>query len=93
MPDDWEDMLDVAGAEAQQMLPVLFDIVCERGNQVAEFPAAKDDALTPPEWIARLAKHLGRAVTLDPAAYRREIVVVAALAVAALEAHDRRFPG
>lgn len=67
-------------------------IVEERIAQFHEHPSAADDDLTPAEWIARLAKHLGRAVTLDPPTFRRQMVRVAAICVAAIESFDRRFP-
>lgn len=67
-----------------------FDVMFEREAQEFEFGDVADDLLTPPEWIARLAKHLGRAVSADPAVYRHELVVVGALALAGIEAFDRR---
>lgn len=70
--------------------PVI-DLIRERLDQRDEFPDLADDELTPAEWIARLSKHLGRAVSQDPQMFRREMVVVGALALAALEAFDRRY--
>lgn len=69
----------------------LVDVANERASQVLEFPFAGDDLLEPSEWIARIAKHLGRAVTMEPAVYRQELVVVGALALAAIESFDRKF--
>ena len=54
-----------------------------------EFGDAFDDTLEPAQWIARIVKHLGRAVSQDPDAYRRQLVIVGALAVAGIEAYDR----
>lgn len=67
------------------------DIIRERLAQREEFVDAADDALLPAEWVARLVKHLGRAVSSDPEVYRRELVVCGALVVAALDALDRRY--
>ena len=67
------------------------DLMAERLNQKAEFGIEADDALLPSEWIARIVKHVGRAVALDPATFRQEMVVVGALTLAALEAFDRRY--
>lgn len=63
-------------------------------NDVMDERDAQDDHLDarhdPHVWIAKLAKHLGRAVTNDPVVFRRAMVVVAALAVAAIEWIDER---
>lgn len=77
-------------AEQADRWPVV-DIIRERQAQRDEFPDLADDDLTPSEWIARVTKHLGRAVSLDPQAFRREMVVVGALALAAIEAFDRKY--
>jgi len=77
-------------AEREGAWPVV-DLIRERLVQRDEFPEIEDDALTPAEWIARLTKHLGRAVTTDPRTYRQELVVVGALTLAALEAYDRKY--
>lgn len=66
-------------------------VMTERQEQRGEFPEAEDDALLPAEWIARIAKHLGRAVTQDPETFRRELVIVGALALAGIESYDRRY--
>lgn len=42
-------------------------------------------------WIAKIVKHLGRAVTGEPLAFRRAMVIVAALAMAAIEWVDTRY--
>jgi hypothetical protein len=71
---------------------VMMEVANERIAQRLEYGEAGDDTLDPAEWIARLAKHLGRAVTLEPAIFRRQLVRVAAICVAAIESFDRRFP-
>lgn len=71
----------------------LCDIYVERIGQLVEFPEAEDDALLPAEWVARIAKHLGRAVSRDRDEYRRSMVVVGALALAAVESFDRKHGG
>jgi hypothetical protein len=55
---------------------------------------AHDDAHPEAEWIALLTRHLGLAVEdgpgrADPARWRRQMLRVAALAVAVLESADR----
>ncbi len=54
---------------------------------------ARDDLHTPKDWMWMLVRHLGLACDdsagLTPDRYRRQLVRVAALAVAALESHDR----
>lgn len=77
--------------ELSPRLRAQFDVMFEREEQEAEFGTADDDLLTPPEWIARLAKHLGRAVSEDPGVYRRELVVIGALVLAGIEAFDRKI--
>lgn len=67
------------------------DVKAERARQRLEFSADADDALVPAEWIARIAKHVGRAVTMEPHEFRHEMVVVGALAHAALESFDRKM--
>lgn len=72
-------------------LQAQMDVMGERLDQLEEFTRDADDLLEPSEWIARLAKHTGRAVTFDPQEFRREMVVVGALALAAIESFDRRY--
>lgn len=67
-------------------------VIRERIEQRSEFPSNLDDELSPAEWIARIAKHLGRAVSRDPQVFRREMVIVGALVLAAVESFDRRYP-
>jgi len=50
-----------------------------------------DDSHSSHDWLAFLTKHVGRAVKYpwDPRAFRAQMIRVAALAVAAVEWHDR----
>lgn len=80
------------GAPISPALRAQLEVLGERDAQRLEFGVDVDDALLPAEWIARLAKHLGRAVSTDPEVYRRQLVIVGALALAALEAYDRTVP-
>lgn len=50
-----------------------------------------DSRHDPHVWIAKVVKHLGRAVSNDPATFRRSMVVIGALAVAAIEWYDDRW--
>lgn len=93
----WLETEDFSGvlsgsANADGLPPALLaqmDILLERQDQRVEFGDAFDDSLSPSDWIARLTKHTGRAVSLDPAVYRKQLVIVGALALAAIEAYDR----
>ena len=73
------------------------DIETERLAQDSRWGgAARDDSHREEDWAALVARHLGLAlgesagVGHDPARFRRQMVRVAALAVAAVESHDRR---
>lgn len=73
------------------------EVVTERAVQDAQFGGAShDDQLTPPEWLSIMMRHLGLAAgnALGPRRRRprRQLVRVAALAVAALESWDRKNP-
>jgi hypothetical protein len=54
---------------------------------------ANDDRNTPRDWVAIACRHLGMAVDdsrgHDPARWRRQMLRVAALCVAAVESQDR----
>lgn len=73
---------------------ILSEVIAERQAQDAEHGGPDyDDCHSPNDWCAILIRHLGlscsdRAET-DFRRYRRQMVRVAALAVAAVEAHDR----
>jgi hypothetical protein len=83
MADEWELF---GGPERAKR-----DVEVERAEQRLEFTTEDDDALTPSDWIARIAKHTGRAVAFDPEVFRHEMVVIGALACAAIESFDRKF--
>lgn len=69
--------------------------------------ASHDDAHTPSKWVAILCRHTGLAIDdgspdgicllnhqlagYDPARYRRQLVRVAAVAIAALESYERKL--
>jgi hypothetical protein len=50
-----------------------------------------DDTLSPSDWVAIIVKHLGKSVSypFNPPLFRTQLVRVAAIAVAAIEAYDR----
>lgn len=77
--------------EARLRLRAEQDIIMERARQRVRFSSVQDDEKTPADWVAEIAQNLGRAVTTEPEVYRKQLVVLGALAVAALEAHDRRY--
>lgn len=68
----------------------------ERRRQDGEWGQQHDDKHTTHDWIAILSKHIGRAVVYPwdraaAAAYRQQMVRVAAVAVAAIEWVDRQL--
>jgi hypothetical protein len=73
---------------------VLSEVRQERAMQDSLWGGpAHDDLHTPAGWMAVLCRHLGLAADdaggIDPARFRRQMVRVAALAVAAVESRDR----
>lgn len=71
---------------------VLGAISEERARQAAEWGgAAHDDGHDPFDWLLYLSKHLTKASAFarSPDGYRRQLVRVAALAIAAVESRDR----
>ena len=76
-------------AAAEMVERPWIDIAYERSAQTHEFTSEADDELLPAEWVARIAKHLGRSVSTNPETFRQEMVVVGALALAAIESFDR----
>lgn len=52
-----------------------------------------DDTHTPTDWVAILSRHVGLSAMdagqIDPAIWRRQMIRVAAVAIAALESFDR----
>jgi hypothetical protein len=70
------------------------EITTERQCQDARWGGPEcDDALSVNDWVAVLARHLGLAASdngqVDALRYRKQLVRVAATAVAALESFDR----
>ena len=78
---------------------LLQEVVAERAAQDQEWGGRPhDDGHGVAEWVALLARHVGLAMndgatTEDPVRFRRQMVRVAAVALAALEAFERRCPG
>jgi hypothetical protein len=73
---------------------VFDEVDTERAMQVAQgYTAEKDDLHSPHAWVALIARHLGLTVEesagIDPIKFRTQLIKVAALAVAAVEAFDR----
>jgi hypothetical protein len=66
----------------------------ERAAQDAEWGGAEhDDSHGAVDWAAFIRKHLSKAfqLPLERATFRRQMVRIAALAVAAVEWHDRQL--
>lgn len=71
---------------------VLAQVAAERTRQDRQWGGeSHDDEHSPKDWLKYIADHRDRAVKVqkDPDDYRHRLVVIAALAVAAVEAHDR----
>ena len=67
-------------------------ITLERDRQDRQWGGPDhDDHHTPNDWVAYITKHLGKAVhwPWTPVTFRHQMVVVAAIAVAAIEWVDR----
>lgn len=95
-----EDVLDALGDAYEGKLKVFKDVVEERHRQDAKWGGPNhDDEHDPRVWVAVIVEHLGRAVRddtrprSDRTRYRQGMVRVAALAVAAIESHDRKVEG
>lgn len=73
---------------------IILEVLSERYQQDRQWGgAAHDDQHGSHDWIAYLSKHLGKAVVwpFDLITFRKQMVRVAALAVAAIEWADRRI--
>lgn len=71
-------------------LLIFGDINAERVEQDRKWGGpAHDDEHTHAEWIDYIHEHAAKA-RASPSMYRNQLVRVAALAVAAIEAHDRK---
>jgi hypothetical protein len=81
-------MVQAALTAHERREKILLDVREERRRQVLEH---NDASMIPESWVARIVKHVGRGVSNDPVVFRRAMVVVAALAVAAIEWVDERF--
>lgn len=73
------------------------EIQAERDAQKAKWSTDKDDQWTPGEWAALVGHYATRTVFsdlrgIDLAAFRADMVKVGALALAAIEAIDRKVP-
>jgi len=67
-------------------------IEAERLRQIKKWGDADRDDHRPGRWLRLIAEHRDRAIRdkRRPDAFRHQLVVIAALCVAAVEAHDRR---
>ena len=88
--------VDFSGTPAQ--LTIFEQLVEERHSQDRQWGGPEhDDEHTRREWLGFIEEHATRARktigrgqrVIDVDEYRRRLVVIAALAVAAIEAHDR----
>ena len=85
----WHDRLESESHTER----VIATVQSERLRQREDWGDRHDDGHSAGDWTRFLVRHLGRAEQAiedrDAATYRRQMVRVAALAVAAVEAHDR----
>lgn len=70
---------------------IVADILAERTYQQGRWGDEFDSKNTPNDWVAYIAKYLGQAVTMpwNPETFRKQLVKVATLCVAAIEWCDR----
>ena len=91
---DQEQYIDELRAQCEGVrLSVYDEILRERNRQDRKWGGPDhDDQHSPADWISYLAKHIGKAVAwpFDAALFHRQMVRVAALAVAAIEVLDRK---
>lgn len=82
---------EATAAKDEPQARALLAVVAERHRQDAKHGgAAHDDTHMPEDWVNLRAGYEGRAVETNDDARRDALVKVAALAVAQIEAHDRR---
>lgn len=73
------------------------EIQAERDAQLVNWGRADDDGWTMAEWSALMCHYASRNAVGDlkamsPAVFRRDVVKIGALAIACLEAIDRKTP-
>lgn len=76
---------------------IVKEVLQERERQTNKWGAAADDNWNPLDWHEMIADYNGWARRMlcqgSPDKGRRRLIQIAALAVAQIEALDRRFPG
>lgn len=76
-------------------MTILEEIAAERQRQDEKWGGANnDDDHSSHDWTSYIVKHLGMSGIGDdwnPSLFRKQMVRIAALAVAAIEWHDRNF--
>lgn len=69
------------------------DVQGERARQDAKWGGPQhDDEHDPSEWVDFIVEHARGPVRVGPYTFRKQMVRVAALAIAAIESHDRKAP-
>lgn len=88
----WPDIHADPG-RVEAVVSALNEVADERARQDAQWGGpAHDDGHGPSDWRGLLGEHVGRLVVVHGQAsadYRERLVKIAAIAVAAVEAHDR----
>lgn len=88
----WNEYITALVREGQRH-PLYKEIEAERLGQDTEHGGPDhDDQHSPADWESFIKDHLKRAMTSvrDATEYRKRLICVAALAVAAIEVHDRK---
>ena len=90
----------IALSDPLHLAAVLTEVAHVRDEQDRQWGGVPhDDENRPWDWMAYLARHLGKAVVYPPLTkqgilvFRREMMNVAAIAVAAIQAMDRKIEG
>jgi hypothetical protein len=70
---------------------ILDDIAAERAEQDAKYGGpTHDDGHDPIDWCLYIIEHATKPFKPEAKGYRKQLVRVAALAIAAIQAHDRK---
>lgn len=90
----------VSLSDPLHLAAVLTEVARERDIQDRQWGGTEhDDRNRPWDWLTYIAKHIGKAVVYPPDSkqafivFRRELLKVASLATAAIQAIDRRLEG
>ena len=86
-----QEIIDALQSRKSNFMDVLAEIVGERAAQDVQWGGpGHDDKHTPSEWACILTEYVDRLPHDCPMDYRTSFIKIAAVAVAAVESHDRK---